>query len=531
MTGQLSDENLVRFLDQGYLVLSPTAMDDNAHDHLYSCACALYAKAGALQAGTSTTTNHLQLLGDNLPGLVPGLRGVLEDPRVTDTLAAILGDNYLLHPHSFCHRSSDADQPFHQDGNLPWNERGHYRAHRPDWALLFYYPQAVTMDLGPTELVAGTQYWTTNIEKPDGTWHAGDPVDREMDRAKLAADDLDRRDVLITQGLDHLGVPGLKREFVLVPKGSVVIAHYDIVHRGSRSMVNQPERFMYKFYFARTREPLPPAGSAELVNLPVSRPELEPVINEIYQWLGGKSAERPDAGRDLRSATSEADRIAVAYELGASARAGSSTALRGLVSALSSEAEAERRAAGYGLRISGPDAVPHLVQNLSDGPTGTRRYAAFALGNAANAHGPAAEALTRALGGDPDDLVRSNAAYALGHLLRTPGTNTPEIVEVLLKHVASGFEPVNTRAGGMLRSTVRESVAYALVQGAENGALTTGHVDQLLRTTVFHDDDRYVQGLLADALTRVPALTPGQTRQLIAGLNLRRHFVEPLATP
>ncbi len=115
--------------------------------------------------------------------------------------------------------------------------------------MLFYYPQAVDETNGATEIVAGSQYWTKDFEKADG-WHRGDPMDRTLTVDEMTADDLAFRDKRVQQGLETIGIPNLERRFIHVPKGAVVIGHYDLIHRGSRKSPEAPDRFMYKFYFA-----------------------------------------------------------------------------------------------------------------------------------------------------------------------------------------------------------------------------------------------------------------------------------------
>ena len=137
-------------------------------------------------------------------------------------------------------------------------------------------------------------------------------------------------------------------------------------------------------------------------------------------------------------------------------------------------------------------------------------------------------ALINILALDSDDLARSNAAYALGHLVRRSGPATVPIVTALLKHVMPGAEPINTHGGGMPRSTVRESAAYGLLQAAVNGALAEQHIDAILRDVLFADEDRYVQGLLTEAIVRAP-LNTAQLLQLSRSLACRRHFTEPTA--
>ena len=184
----------------------------------------------------SSKSAHLDIIGDSLRGRIPEIDNIFNDPSVAGALESILGENYVIHPHNFVHKSSLIDQGFHQDGNLPWNERGHYRSHRPDWALLFYYPQDVTIENGATELILGTQYWTKDFEKEDGTWYSQDSIDRSFGREDMSNEDLAYRDRRLSESVESLGVPDLERKYFVVPKGTVIICNYDILHRGSRSL-------------------------------------------------------------------------------------------------------------------------------------------------------------------------------------------------------------------------------------------------------------------------------------------------------
>ena len=190
----LDDDAYLRFLSDGYVVVQPEQLDDQYHQLLWDRADALYQQTRALKSRTA----HLEILGDNLRATVPELDRLLADPAVTGAVRSILGTDAFLHPHNFVHESLARDQPFHQDGNLPWNERGHYRSHRPDWLIFFYYPQAVTLDNGPTEIVPSSQFWTTDIERDDGTWRPGVPISGESFVPEvLGGDDIKQHDQIV----------------------------------------------------------------------------------------------------------------------------------------------------------------------------------------------------------------------------------------------------------------------------------------------------------------------------------------------
>ncbi len=533
------DEQRLRFLTDGYLVVTPETIGPDHHRALYRRAEELYERNRV----ASSSTGHLDILGDNLQARVPEIARLLADPAVDGTLANVLGPDYLLHPHSFCHRSSRRDQVFHQDGNLPWNERGYYRAHSSDWAMLFYYPQDVDEDNGPTEVVAGSQYWTVDHELADGGWEPGDRVDRTVDDEVFGSDDLELRDRRQTEALDRgLGVPDLDRRFLHVPAGSVVIAHYDLIHRGSRVIGNPDPRYMYKFYFARVRQPGLAAEDADAtgavaVNLDrrlnAGDPR-RPVVEAQWRWLTGRT--HPLQVDDSVLAVGAADRLAddlhgsredrrisAAYRLGRAAAMGDERALSSLAAALAAPTEATRRAAGHGLRQAGAAGTDPLLGGLTAPAPTTRRPAAAALGSRATAADhDAVVALTELLANDPDDLVRSNAAYSLGTVGRCAAPPVASmVVDALLARLAPGVEPDNADGAGFSRSTVRQTAALSLAVVLANhrfGDRLIGAVVELLAD----ESDRYVPGLLLEGLMRTEHIGKAHRRTLLTHLATRR---------
>ncbi len=510
----LPDTELLEFLSAGYVVVEPGSMSAEDHERLWQRADELH---GTVNEGNARTA-HLEILGDNLRASIPEIDQMLNDPQVAGAIESILGKHAFLHPHSFLHQSQRTDQPFHQDGNLPWNERGHYRSHRPDWVIMFYYPQAVTLDNGPTEVLPGTQYWTTDIEQADDTWRAGDPIDPDLDRAVLADEDLNLRDEALAASLEKLGVPGLERRFVQVPAGSVVIGNYDLIHRGSRTGSGQPPRYMFKFYYARTQEPelrenrpLPPLAGL--------RDDLAPVVAGNWSWLNGArrrvSLRAADIELDgkLLVKGEENDKVAAAYRLGADT---SRASLDLLLAGLRHEAEAVRRASAYGLRQRCDEVGAELADAARDEQVSVRRFAIFSLGAVWS---PGADALLDRLENEPDDLARSNAAYALGQLARCPGIDADSVLNLLLARLQPGVEPDNTTIAGLPRSTVRQSVGYAILQLACNHRLGDD-VRREMSTLLRRESDRYVLGMLVEALAAGSA-----DADVIRALNARRWSV------
>ena len=491
----LNGEQLGRYLRDGFVVLTPDDLDAGFHAAMFEAGSQVWDEARALPEQPV----HLQVVGDNLRARIPQLERLLYSPTVQGALVSVLGDGFLLHPHHFVHEATTADQSFHQDGNLPWNDRGHYRTHRPNWAMLFYYPQPVTLASGPTEVLPGTQYWTTDFEKPDGTWHRGDAVDKQLQRGELAVDDLPSRDRRLQQVVDSLGIAGLRRELLELPAGSIVLANYDLMHRGSRAdPAFDGRRFMFKFYYLRTRDPqlsssappLPPCGADE---------PLHGVVESIWHWLHGDSHWRPaieETGQvlDIEAAPAEDERIRLAYEIGWLARCGVE-ARDSIARGLLAENEALRRAMIYAASIAGSACADAVAKAMANDAAPVRRAGVAAAGEARLADVKTVETLFRLLETDADDLVRSNAAYALGNIARVSEACVP--APRLLQRLHPAAEPDNSGNGGMARSTVRVNVMYALC----NAALDDADLADVARIGLA-DHDRYVRGLAVALLER-----------------------------
>ena len=513
----LSAEQLAAYLRDGYVAWQPPELDDDFHAATFAAACALHDRARR----DGDRSAHLQTIGDNLRAQIPVLDRLLNAPTVRGALASVLGEGCLLHPHHFVHESTANDQSFHQDGNLPWNERGHYRSHRPNWAMLFYYPQAVALANGPTEVLPGTQYWTTNFEKADGGWHPGDAVDKALRPEELRNTVLAARDRRIAEVAASLGVGGLRRQRLALPAGSVVLAHYDLMHRGCRAaeaaLDAGERRFMFKFYYLRTADP--PSAEAPVPAPPFADSgPIGGIATDIWHWLHGhvgwrRSVASADQVRRVQAAAAEDERVPLAYEIGWLARQDESIR-RQLADLLRAQDEAVRRAMVYAAGICGATCAPGVRAALGSDDARVRRAAVGAAGEARLTADAVVERLFELLETDADALVRSNAAYALGSIARQAPAAVP--AARLLARLDPAQEPDNTTSGGLPRSTVRADVAYALA----NAYLTDADLGALAERGL-RDSDRYVRGLAVAVLEskareRAPRWLGALTRDLAA---------------
>ena len=528
MKNLLSDDEFQKYLVDGYVILELDSLEESYHEFLYRKAEGIYRLAGAAKSKTS----HLDIIGDNLRAQIPSIDRLIKDRQVVGALISILGGNYVLHPHNFVHRSGPADQGFHQDGNLPWNERGHYRSHRPDWALLFYYPQEVTLDNGPTEVLPGTQYWTVDCEKTDGDWHRGDSLGRFDERKLLGHEDLTVREQQLEKEIQSLEIPQIERRVLTLPRGSAVICNYDIFHRGSRCLSELPARYMFKFHFMRTQIPQKAMWDHQVNdrNLDEIHEDLRPVISHLWEWSKGSrksniiEANTIEKINEALLTGSENKRVAAAYQLG---QIGSGAALDCLLSALDSEPESVRRAACHGLKASKNVDPSRLVSLTNSERAGTRRMSVYALGDSVYSNDKEViDSLISRLKADPDDLVRSNSAYAIGQLARGETKFSAYMIDVLIERLTKGVESNNTEVALMPRSSIRQSISYALVQFAANHSFSGEQISNLVRAGL-DDDDRYVQGLTIETLRLVEEIEKDTLTHIFSILSRTRLSPSP----
>ncbi|CAE8622008.1 unnamed protein product, partial [Polarella glacialis] len=146
----LPNEDLEHFIRRGYLVI-PSRVAPEVNERIWNKA-----------AHTASHGPHAAAeLGDNVLPAIPDLFEVLESPVVDQALRAVLGEDYLLHGHRHLHLSSRAEQMWHKDSY--WGFR-RMRHHRPRWCMMLYYPQDTTLNMGPTHVLAGSQYWTVDSD-------------------------------------------------------------------------------------------------------------------------------------------------------------------------------------------------------------------------------------------------------------------------------------------------------------------------------------------------------------------------------
>lgn len=312
-----------------------------------------------------------------------------------------------------------------------------------------------------------------------------------------------KRDKLLSEALSLLPYP-VHRLKLVIPAGSIVIMHHDIIHRGTRQALNcTTMRFMYKWTYFRATEPVKPTWNhrgkeIDVSDLEETRPDLAKTSLRIWNWMKGDK--RPQVVVDAAK-------------------------MKELADGLCSREEAKRFEAGHELSWAGDAAVPYVLKALTHSSAAVRRMACFTLGETRTTKPEACKALVDRMLNDPDELVRSNAAFALGTLSRVSGISSSTI-DALLSRVNPQIEPDNVFNASIPRSTTRQSIVAALLQASANNLLTDPQAD-LLASRGLQDPDRYVRGLTICALRARTVEMPGWMSKLVDHLAERTFVTAP----
>lgn len=437
---RLDDKAMQHYLTEGYVTVQ-TDFPDAFHQSVYDQAQEIYAAEGNP--------------GNEIYPRIPELGDVFEHPRVRGALSAILGHDYVMHPHRHGHLNPPGkdSQDNHNDS---YEDDENVRHHRSRWAMAFYYPQDVDDKIGPTAVTPGSQYF----------------VERES-----------------LEELSEKKLCGLA--------GSVTIVHYDVWHRASENRTNR-NRFMMKFLFCRMSEPSSPAWDSKATGSP-QFDRHGSICGDLWRWNTGQaSAKAPtDSGKteEFRArfnSGTEQERLEASYELG---EAGEVDVLVDFLlrdTKVRLEMNLETRKTNpcqveaiYGLTVAGTRAVPALNDALTDRAWWVRAAAADTLGDIGLPASPAIPALTDALE-DESEWVRRNATEAVGNL------QANSAIEALIP----ALRDENGR--------VQHNAALSL---AKMGPAALSAVPAL--NSALEDENRYVRGCSRLALNRIKGI---QTR-------------------
>ena len=449
----LNPEEIRDFIVNGYIQIQADFPTD-LHGHIYQ----------QIDEVLSTEGNP----GNNLLPRIPDIQRVFEHPKVCGALTSLLGPDYLMHPHRYCHLNSPGSdgQTWHKDDYI-FDQK--VRHHRFRWVMAFYYPQDVTEDMGPTGVLPGKQYYNT-VSDTNPT--------QSTEQAKALCG----------------------------KAGTVTIVNFDSWHRATANRSNK-KRYMLKFQFARMQEPSQSLSSNGHTHWqPADNDKHQALSKHVWKWLsqsnGGDSMHvAPDENGSVSQLiaglrdTDETTRLNSAYALGGLGE----SAVPELMQALQEEAEALAKTnlaktaanpqggnpadlySSQALTEVGQPSVPALISAFGDASWPTRAAAADTLGNLGLLAEEAVPALIQGLR-DESSWVRRNAAEALG----TIASRAEDIVPALMQ-VSTDSEML-----------VRLNAVMALAKiGQSAGGIVPTLAGRL------SDEDRYVRFYAAAVLRQI----------------------------
>ena len=434
---QLTDEAMRDFIINGYVTVK-TDFPPSFHENICQQLDTMFEETGNL--------------GNNLLPVIPEIQEVFDHPRVHGAMQGVLGSDYVMHPHRYCHfnQQGSEGQNFHKD-SYAGDEQ--IRRHRCRWTMAFYYPQGVTEDMGPTAVLPGSQYYETGESA------------HEQPEIALCGE-----------------------------AGTVTIVHYDLWHRAMPNR-SAKKRYMLKFLFIRLDEPQVPLWERNADDWSAlgngEKSEHPELWESLWDWYNGKqngtsngvSHTEVDTLIGALNSDNERERLNAAYRLG---RVGAD-AVPALKQMLHSPSDVIRESTGYALSLMGTPAVPTLINALQATEDSVRASAAFALADMGKVAQEALPALTHAAQ-DPSQSVRRHATEGLGLIgqLVSEDTDLSEIIRVLTDGLRDDHYPV------------RDNAARAL---AKLGTLAKPATSTLIAQ--LEDEDRYVRFHAALALKQI----------------------------
>ena len=463
---KLTDAQMQDFIVNGYLTVQ-TDLPRSFHETIYR--------------KTQEYTEKEGNLGNNILPRAPELQAVFEDPAVRGAFTSILGENYAMHSHRHPHRNNPHSdgQGFHKDSYWGYQKVRH---HCPRWAMAFYYPQDSPVEIGPSAVLPGTQYYSTRItEANDG----------------------------------ELALSGAA--------GTITIIHFDLWHRAMANLTDKT-RYMMKFQFVRMDAPQEPEWNVtdphwKRKDIDPATPTHQSTWRHVWNWMAGEThgnLTQPTNGNLSQhiEALGDGDASVRSHAADTLGTLGESTteAIPHLVRALSDDYEPVRLNAAYALGAIGSPAVPQLIETLADENHPTRRMAAYALAAVGASAVPAlSEALQHA-----EDAVRIEAAYAFAQIGRAAESAMPALIEStedtsveVRRYLAETFGGIGPAANPALPALcdmlisdgdgqVRFEAALALAQirPAANDVIP-------VLTKAFADENRYVRENAVLALKRI----------------------------
>lgn len=491
----LSDEQVQHFITKGYLKLN-AEFPASFHERILKQIDEVYDREGNV--------------GNNLLPRIPEIGNIFEHSTVRGALTSLLGSEYIMssHRHGHLTKGGSGSVFWHKD-NYWFNEK--IRNHRPWSALIFYYTQDVTPDMGPSSIMPGTQNYYN-----------------------LRGDDSE---------------PWLP---VCGKAGTLALIDYNLWHTATENISNI-DRYMFKFQFFRMEAPAAPEwDNRNPVWTPPS--DLEGIDEHRLQWqaawswlsgrptheeayaaaasevAGTENQDRLKTYLDNLNAEDRQVRLRAVDDIGLLGPAAAG-AIPDLARLLHETDEGISINAAYALAALGTDAIAPLIEGLRSTFHPTACNAAHGLIECGAAAVPALIALLEE--GEGAGEARAYAALALGEIGGDAAAAIPQLI-VLLEDSSPFVRQHAVEAFGVMRtgdSHVIEAVSSVLLQDPKDfirftAGLSLARMGPLAEQAVpalkaaLTDQYRYVPSIAVDALDRIH--TPEALTLLISFLRRAR---------
>lgn len=435
----LTDEQVQSFLIDGYLVLQ-TQLKEDVHKDIIS------KSMDILKEGNP---------GNNIYPMIPELKLVYDDPLISGALESLVGPNYTMQPHRFTHLNNPGSQhqQWHKDSFFGYGKP--CRHHQTRYIMGMYYPQKTTIKMGPTALKPQSQYSSIDPKRYRGEL---ENIHKHTNKKK----DLE----------------------LVCEAGTVLIIHYDIVHRGTAN-ISEKSRLMFKFQFNRLEEPTKPSWDCKSTEWKMPKggnKTIEPITKHVWNWLCGKSSEEKGDYKEFIKFLDDPVEDIRYYGAYSIALLGETDVLLKRFQDKNSE---YRICAAYALTACGEKVVDGLIEYLKDDNEVTLILALFTLSEIGTKASKALPYVLEHLN-NPSDYVRLYLTEALGNF----GVWNQEVEKALLTLLS-----VKTEKSDHVRFTA--ALAIARLKPKEDDNLIDGLLNAL------KDSNRYARGNTLLALERI----------------------------
>ena len=357
--------------------------------------------------------------------------------------------------------------------------------------------------MGPTEILPGTQYWNVNREGT-GRTEGEDRFEGSLNQDVVnGMKEVERARYFHKQVLEFdRNVKPLRLE---LPKGSLVLVHFDLFHRGTRS-VGDDARFMYKFWYVRTTEPCE-SNRRRVIEYRARDPRCQALVAKNAAWLG-LDVSHPAEPCELGAVVQEAERMAQAHGE-VETNAGS------VADACLQNDEASRRSAMYALAGHDEESISVANELLLQPTKQARCCAAFLLGELHEPRTTDIDSLLQMVANESDTDVRMTASNALGRAIRRRIANheywLPEDLGSILDMALRDARERKTRSG-VTQSAERQCIYVALLNIVSSAAEQGMHPDALEQISTLlcerfsGESDRYAKSTAIEILARLASM-------------------------